>query len=71
MQRSTDTTNSNKKQRRTMKFKIRRCTSCHRYTLKEVCPICRSPTENPQSPRFSLKDPYGKYRRLMKKRAKE
>ncbi|HHI30202.1 MAG TPA: RNA-protein complex protein Nop10 [Candidatus Methanoperedenaceae archaeon] len=53
-----------------MKFKIRRCTSCHRYTLKNVCPACSSPTENPQAPRFSPRDPYGTYRRLMKKASK-
>ncbi|MHC1611528.1 MAG: RNA-protein complex protein Nop10 [Candidatus Methanospirareceae archaeon] len=49
-----------------MKSKIRRCEVCGEYTLKEVCERCGSVTKNPTPPRFSPKDPYGRYRRMMK-----
>jgi H/ACA ribonucleoprotein complex subunit 3 len=47
-------------------LKIRKCVVCGEYTLKEVCENCGSVTKNPKPPRFSPKDPYGKYRRMMK-----
>ncbi|MDI6886123.1 MAG: RNA-protein complex protein Nop10 [archaeon] len=49
-----------------MKSKIRKCEACGEYTLKEVCEKCGRVTKNPLPPRFSPKDPYGKYRRMMK-----
>ncbi|MHC1600046.1 MAG: RNA-protein complex protein Nop10 [Candidatus Methanospirareceae archaeon] len=49
-----------------MKSKIRKCEVCGEYTLKEICEKCGSVTKNPKPPRFSPKDPYGKYRRMMK-----
>jgi len=49
-----------------MKSKIRKCEVCGEYTLKEICEKCGSTTTNPKPPRFSPKDPYGKYRRMMK-----
>jgi len=49
-----------------MKSKIRRCEACGEYTLKEVCAKCGSVTKSPMPPRFSPKDPYGKYRRMVK-----
>lgn len=49
-----------------MKSKIRKCEVCGEYTLKGVCERCGRATENPVPPRFSPKDPYGKYRRMMK-----
>ncbi len=49
-----------------MKSKMRKC-ACGIYTLKKICPICGNETKNPLSPRFSPEDPYGKYRRQMKK----
>ncbi|HEX7576203.1 MAG TPA: RNA-protein complex protein Nop10 [Candidatus Methanoperedens sp.] len=49
-----------------MVSKIRKCT-CGRYTLKEVCPLCGSPTRYSRPARFSLEDRYGKYRRITRK----
>ena len=49
-----------------MKSKIRKCGICGEYTLKDVCGRCGRATKNPMPPRFSPKDPYGKYRRMMK-----
>jgi len=49
-----------------MKSKIRKCEVCGEYTLKEVCERCGRATMNPIPPRFSPKDPYGKYRRMIK-----
>ncbi|MCW3128675.1 MAG: RNA-protein complex protein Nop10 [Methanophagales archaeon] len=49
-----------------MKSKIRKCEICGEYTLKEVCGRCGVATKNPTPPRFSPKDPYGEYRRMMK-----
>jgi H/ACA ribonucleoprotein complex subunit 3 len=49
-----------------MKSTIRKCEVCGEYTLKEVCERCGRATKNPMPPRFSPKDPYGKYRRMMK-----
>jgi len=45
--------------------KMRKCPSCGAYTFKEVCPKCNSRTVNPEPPRFSPQDKYGKYRRQM------
>ncbi|NOR77985.1 MAG: RNA-protein complex protein Nop10 [Methanophagales archaeon] len=49
-----------------MKSKLRKCGVCGEYTLNEVCARCGRRTMNPMPPRFSPKDPYGKYRRMMK-----
>ncbi|MBW6461960.1 MAG: RNA-protein complex protein Nop10 [DPANN group archaeon] len=46
---------------------IRRCTSCNKYTMKEKCPDCSSKTINPEPPKFSPQDKYGRYRRQMKR----
>ncbi|MHA1754483.1 MAG: RNA-protein complex protein Nop10 [Candidatus Odinarchaeia archaeon] len=49
---------------------LKKCTVCRRYTiLKETCPYCSNPTRTPHPPKFSLADPYGKYRRELKKTA--
>jgi len=40
---------------------------CGRYTLKEICPACRSRTVQAIPPRYSPEDKYGKYRRMLKK----
>ncbi|RZB32856.1 MAG: H/ACA ribonucleoprotein complex subunit 3 [Candidatus Argoarchaeum ethanivorans] len=54
-----------------MKFKIRKCVNCECYTLKDACPVCGNQTKNPQPARFSPGDPYGKYRRLIKKQTRK
>ena len=45
-----------------MKWLMRKCTKCSRYTLKETCPVCGSPTKVPHPPKFSPDDKYAKYR---------
>ncbi|AKB85941.1 RNA-protein complex protein Nop10 [Methanococcoides sp. LMO-2] len=54
-----------------MGYKIRKCTQCNIYTLKENCPECGEPSRNPLPARFSPLDPYGKYRRISKRREME
>ncbi|MEM5805533.1 MAG: RNA-protein complex protein Nop10 [Candidatus Aenigmatarchaeota archaeon] len=46
--------------------KIRKCTTCKIYTFKEMCPKCGIKTINPNPPRFSPIDKFGKYRRKLK-----
>jgi H/ACA ribonucleoprotein complex subunit 3 len=55
-----------KKEKSFMKSTLRKCEVCGEYTFKEVCERCGRKTMNPNPPRFSPKDPYGKYRRMMK-----
>jgi H/ACA ribonucleoprotein complex subunit 3 len=50
-------------------MRMRKCKSCGRYTFKEKCPACGGITIAPHPPRFSPLDPYGKYRRMVKKEA--
>ncbi|MEM0025082.1 MAG: RNA-protein complex protein Nop10 [Zestosphaera sp.] len=49
-----------------MRFLMRKCLNCGRYTLKEVCPVCGSQTTCPHPPRFSPRDKYVSYRVLAK-----
>ncbi|MCI4363358.1 MAG: RNA-protein complex protein Nop10 [Thermoplasmata archaeon] len=44
---------------------LRVCRACHRYTLRERCPDCRAPSQNPHPARFSPEDRYGRYRRAL------
>ncbi len=44
-----------------MRFK--KCTSCKKYTLKEICPYCGQRTISPYPPRYSPQDKFGKFRR--------
>ncbi len=46
---------------------MRKCSGCGRYTLKEQCPDGGADTVSPRPARFSPHDPYGKYRRMLKK----
>lgn len=48
-------------------MKMRKCKSCGAYTFKETCPNCGGGTTSPHPSRFSPLDPYGKYRRILKK----
>jgi len=50
-----------------MKVRMRKCPKCGTYTLKENCPVCGEKTVTPIPPRFSPEDPYGKYRRKLRK----
>jgi H/ACA ribonucleoprotein complex subunit 3 len=49
--------------------RLRTCKECRLYTLKEACPRCHKPTVSPHPPRFSPEDPYGEYRRRLKRAA--
>ncbi len=53
-----------------MRFLMRKCPKCGRYTFKEMCPVCGTPTVSAHPPRFSPEDKWGKYRREAKKRWK-
>jgi len=52
-----------------MKSKILKCPDCASYTLVTACPKCGSTTITSRPARFSPEDPYGKYRRALKKEA--
>lgn len=43
---------------------MRRCPDCERYTLKDACPECGTPSINTFPPRYSPEDRFGKYRRM-------
>lgn len=47
-----------------MRSRIKRCSHCHAYTLKDSCPGCGSPVVNTIPPRYSPEDRYGRYRRM-------
>ena len=46
------------------------CKKCKTYTLETVCKKCKDKTISKNPPRFSPEDPYGKYRRKLKKISK-
>jgi H/ACA ribonucleoprotein complex subunit 3 len=46
-----------------MKF----CNLCKTYTLRDQCVPCGKKTVRPYPMKFSPQDPYGKYRRQLKK----
>ncbi|MDI6643035.1 MAG: RNA-protein complex protein Nop10 [Candidatus Hodarchaeaceae archaeon] len=48
-------------------MKLKKCKSCGAYTLKDMCPACGGQTTTPHPPKFSPLDPYGKYRRILKR----
>jgi len=52
-----------------VKWLLRRCRDCGRYTLKKYsCPYCGGTLVVPHPPRFSPDDRYLKYRYLLKKK---
>jgi len=46
--------------------KIKKCSSCSRYTLSKRCDSCGEETINPKPPKYSPEDRYGGYRRKQK-----
>jgi H/ACA ribonucleoprotein complex subunit 3 len=46
---------------------ILQCEKCSEYCLKETCPRCGGKAKNPLPPKYSPEDPYGEYRRRLKK----
>lgn len=49
--------------------RLRKCVNdkCGTYTLSQICPLCKSETKSPHPAKFSPEDPYGEYRRKLKK----
>lgn len=45
-----------------MRFQMRRCSACNRYTLKARCQACGSETVSVHPARFSPDDKYMRYR---------
>ncbi len=45
-----------------MRFQMRRCTGCGRYTLKNSCPECGTETRSVHPAKFSPDDKYMRYR---------
>lgn len=43
------------------------CPKCEEYTLEKLCKKCKTKTISKKPARFSPQDPYGKYRRELKK----
>ena len=46
---------------------ILQCEKCSRFTLTEACPACGGRAKNPLPPKYSPEDPYGEYRRKLKR----
>ncbi len=45
-----------------MRYMLRRCTNCNRYTMQDTCPICNTKTITAHPPKFSPDDKYIRYR---------
>lgn len=46
-----------------MSEEIKKCRECGIYSLGEKCRECGEKLINPEPPKFSIEDNYGKYRR--------
>ncbi len=46
---------------------LKRCTRCKEYTLQETCPRCGAAAKPNRPAKYSPEDPYGAYRRKLKK----
>ena len=49
-----------------MKFQLRKCISCHKFTLKNQCNYCNNQTISAHPAKFSPDDKYFRYRILNK-----
>lgn len=49
-----------------MRFQLRTCAECSRYTLKAECPQCAAQTESAHPAKFSPDDRYLKYKMIEK-----
>ena len=45
-----------------MRFQLRNCPKCRKYTLKEKCPVCNEDTKSAHPAKFSPDDKYMRYR---------
>ena len=50
---------------------LKRCTSCKEYTLQDTCPHCGARAVMNRPPKYGPEDPYGEYRRRLKKQVAE
>lgn len=53
-----------------MKEKIKKCDSCETYSIGKTCRKCGEKLINPEPPKFSIEDKYGKYRRKEKMKSR-
>lgn len=52
-------------------MRLRKCGACGTYTIKSVCNRCNIDSKPVGPARYSPEDPYGKYRRMMKRQMSE
>lgn len=52
-----------------IRVRLKKCKSCGKYTLQENCPSCGGKAVSPHPAKFSPEDPYGEYRRRLKREA--
>lgn len=45
-----------------MRFQLRKCLKCNRYSLKNECPLCNEKTISAHPAKFSPDDKYLRYR---------
>jgi len=50
-----------------MRFQLRKCKKCNKYSLKESCSACNEKTVSVHPAKFSPDDKYMRYRILNKK----
>lgn len=53
-----------------MTKEIFRCKKCFTYTLKKICPICKTKTISPKPGKFNIEDKFSKYRIKYKNESK-
>ena len=58
--------NQKKQGRDSLKFQLRKCSECKKYTLKEECPACKAKTTTAHPAKFSPDDKYARYRIMNK-----
>jgi H/ACA ribonucleoprotein complex subunit 3 len=59
------------KEEKKMVWLLRQCIKCYEYTLnKEECNICGRPVKVPHPAKFSMDDPYQRYKLKMRRRIK-
>ncbi len=49
-----------------LKFQLRKCSICKKYTLKEECSFCQTKTVTAHPAKFSPDDKYARYRIMNK-----
>ncbi len=49
-----------------MRFQLRKCIKCNKYSLKESCSVCKEKTKSVHPAKFSPDDKYLRYRILNK-----